>query len=286
MIVISFISTKGGVGKTTLAAYTSGILADMGLRTLMVDADLRPMLTKFYPLESEAENGFFWVITKGLVGASAISKTKIPNLDLVYSDVKDSDASGWLHGRLDRDVRLRQALRCPFVQDNYDVVVVDSQGAAGVLQEACALAADELVSPIIPEVLSVREFRDGTIEELYARITQARVSPGPLRAVINRMARTKDANDMVLSLRSELRTAGNPKITALNTIIPSAKAYTEAATQRMPVHRHERTREGTMPSANQVMHQFIWELIPNLQGIYAAGSEEGFGGEQTREAAE
>ena len=39
------VSTKGGVGKTILTANLSGLLADMGLRVLMVDADIQSSLT-------------------------------------------------------------------------------------------------------------------------------------------------------------------------------------------------------------------------------------------------
>ena len=55
----------------------------------------------------------------------------------------------------------------------------------------------------------------------------------------------------------------------LDTVVPHAKAYKEATTLRIPVHRHERRRDGVMPSASAVMHQLAWELIPALKGIYA-----------------
>jgi chromosome partitioning related protein ParA len=59
------------------------------------------------------------------------------------------------------------------------------------------------------------------------------------------------------------------RVAVLDTVVPHAKAYKEAATLRMPVHRHERRREGVMPSASTVMHQLAWELIPSLQGLLA-----------------
>jgi chromosome partitioning related protein ParA len=270
MIIFSFISTKGGVGKTTLAANIGGILADMGCRVLLVDADIRPMLSKYYTIAEQAPDGFFDILSKGIVTASSVSKTSVKNLDLIYSDLDVADVMGWMRDRLDRDVRLRNSLRCKFVEDNYDVVILDSQGAQGVLQEASALAADEIISPLIPEVLSVREFRDGTIE-LYSRLHQARVQPGPLKAVINRMARTKDAKEMVQAVREDQRAMGiNSRVTILNTVIPTAKAYNEAATARIPVHQHEfRKRDGAL-TANQTLHHLVWELIPSLEGVYAS----------------
>ena len=59
------------------------------------------------------------------------------------------------------------------------------------------------------------------------------------------------------------------RVTVLETVVPHAKAYKEAATLRTPVHRHERRREGPTPSACTVMHSLAWELIPSLQGVLA-----------------
>ena len=39
MIKFCMLSTKGGVGKTTLAASLGGLFADMGLRVLLIDAE-------------------------------------------------------------------------------------------------------------------------------------------------------------------------------------------------------------------------------------------------------
>ena len=42
------VSTKGGVGKTTVAANPGGILADMNQRVLIIDADFQQSLSNFY----------------------------------------------------------------------------------------------------------------------------------------------------------------------------------------------------------------------------------------------
>lgn len=44
-MVISFANNKGGVGKTTLAYNTGGILATLGYKVLMVDMDGQCSLT-------------------------------------------------------------------------------------------------------------------------------------------------------------------------------------------------------------------------------------------------
>ena len=52
MITFTVLSTKGGVGKTTLTANLGAVLAGMGLRVLLIDADVQPSLSKFFPLEN------------------------------------------------------------------------------------------------------------------------------------------------------------------------------------------------------------------------------------------
>ena len=51
------ICTKGGVGKTTVSANMGAILADMGQRVLLVDADPQQSLSRVYPIEVKAAFG-------------------------------------------------------------------------------------------------------------------------------------------------------------------------------------------------------------------------------------
>ena len=49
-MIFAFLNQKGGVGKTTLTANLGALLADMGLRVLLIDADVQPSLSKYFPL--------------------------------------------------------------------------------------------------------------------------------------------------------------------------------------------------------------------------------------------
>lgn len=53
-VILSAAATKGGVGKTTLIANVSAVLADIGLRVLMIDCDVQPSLSKYYPISATA----------------------------------------------------------------------------------------------------------------------------------------------------------------------------------------------------------------------------------------
>jgi len=54
MHVIAIISTKGGVGKTTVAANLGGFIADAGRRVLLIDLDVQPTLSSYYALTQQA----------------------------------------------------------------------------------------------------------------------------------------------------------------------------------------------------------------------------------------
>ena len=271
MIKFTVTSTKGGVGKTTLTANLGALLADMGLRVLLIDADVQPSLSKYFPLAvAKPAAGLTEVIVRGAVSASCITATVYQNLDIVISDDPEGNLPHWLLNRIDRGFRLRFALQSPAVVEAYDCVLIDTQGAIGPLQDAAVLAADILVSPITPEILSAREFRDGTME-LLDRLEPGGAlgaSLGPMKAVIYRQDRSADARIIASGIREDfIKLKG--RVAVLETVVPHAKAYKEAATLRVPVHRHERKRDGPMPSAYTLMHQLAWELIPSLEGVFA-----------------
>ncbi len=270
MITFTIASTKGGVGKTTLTANLGALLADLGLRVLLIDADVQPSLSKYFPLAAQPSAGLTEVIVRGELGAEAITPTVYPNLDIVVSDDPEGHLPHWLLNRIDRGFRLRFALQPLSAADAYDCVLIDTPGAIGPLQDAAVLAADILVSPITPEILSAREFRDGTMELLERLEPSGALGAtlGPMKALIYRQDRTADARAIAAGIREDfIRLKG--RVSVLDTVVPHAKAYKEAATLRLPVHRHERRREGVTPSAYTVMHRLVWELIPSLHGQYA-----------------
>lgn len=283
MVILSVVGTKGGIGKTTLTANLSALAADMGLRVLMVDADIQASLSKYYPLGREPQDGLTSVILSGRVTERAITPTAWERLDIIVCDaprrkfagIETTDLEQYIQSRIDAPMILRKALRSPIVEDNYDLVFIDTPGAQGPLLYTAALAANWLISPIMPETPSAREFRTGTIE-LLQKLEEAQalgISPGPLKAVINRVGRTNDARQITQEIRkSYLEMKG--LVTVADTMIPASVAYNEAATAQLPVHRLKRRESGITPS--ETMHQLIWELLPNLSGVYAGGyAEEG-----------
>ncbi len=242
----------------------------MGARTLLVDADPQPSLTKYYDLAFEASQGIVEVITQGTVTSQSISRTSVPNLDLIRSNDGDAQLQHWLHGREDRRSRLQRTLATPYVRDHYDYVLIDTQGAIGPLQTAAAFAADTLISPLPPDTPSIREFRSGTLKVLH-RLEQDAMEPraelAPIQAVICRLDSTRNARALLAELQAEF--SERDRVTILGTAIPSAVAYKDAFTARLPVHQINKTGGARNPSGYEVMHRLVWELQPDLYGYFA-----------------
>ena len=262
LLTITICSTKGEVGKTTLTANLGGILADSGARVLMVDADIQPTLSSYYPLRHRAEAGLHQLLTSGSIDG-AISQTDVPHLDIVVSDDPEGSLENWILHTPDGRVRMRHALQG---LEGYDIALVDTQGAVGPLQDVGVLAADMLLSPIPPEILSAREFARGTLVMLQRlRPMQHLGAPvGHLHGLVYRMDRTIDARRIAESLRKATFAESRGGISILETVVPATVAYREAATARVPIHRWERRRDGPTPCALETMVGLVRELLPHL----------------------
>lgn len=270
--VISVVSTKGGVGKTTLTANISGLLAALGYRVLAIDADMQPSLSKFYKTETAPTSGISEVISRGgLIQPTDIVRTSIGGLDMIVSNLSDHVQS-WLKEREDRLVLLKRAIRQPVIRDTYDYVVIDTQGAKGELQRTAAMAADLMVSPLRPDLINYAEFHTGTLEMMRSLNSMADLSAelrsGPLSIVINGLNRTNNSRMFEETIRNDFR--DHPNVRLLDVCVPESVKYQEGRTVQMPVHLLDRPIKGRArgTSAYEVVHRLVFELLPNLSGLW------------------
>lgn len=198
---------------------------------------------------------------------STISNKVYPNLDIVLPNNLRDDVQNKVQNRPDRAFLLRSKLVHPCIAENYDAVLIDTKGSVGVIQDAACFAVGLLLSPIMPETLSAREFISGTQEALdrLAHGAVMNLPIPPLRALIYARDRTKDARVITDSIRDYFNKSLDGKKQLLPLEIPYAKAYKEAATLRIPVHCHEWTHAGKSESARQQMIQLVYELFPPIK---------------------
>lgn len=288
MLTITVVSTKGGVGKTTLTANLGGLLHDLGLRVLMIDADIQPALTRYYQISHQAKHGLSEMVRSGVLTADCISHCQLPpssyagkldkvpmsqggQLHIVQSDTRDGKLQDWMATRnpMDMMLRFKRPLQHPDITHSYDVVLIDTQGAVGHIQDAAVMAADHLLVPVSPDVVSAREFITGTelLLERHECVTNVGMKMAPMWAVLSRAENTTDSRDMSALIRENFISMRG-RVNMLSTVVPAAVAYRKAATSQVPVHWIDPVK------ASDTLHGLLWELIPSVDGIHASNHRE------------
>lgn len=271
MKVVSIVSTKGGVGKTTTAANLGGFAADAGLRVLLVDLDVQPTLSSYFALAEQAQGGIYELLACNEQRIEhLISRTAIRNLDLVLSN----DGRGQLNSLLlhapDGRLRLRHLL--PVFQHHYDLMLIDTQGARSVLLETAVLASDLALSPVTPEILAARELHRGTLQLLQdvAPFRQWGITPPALFLLLNRVPAVSTSARLIQQALRQLYQAESG-VSVLATSIPAIEAYPRAASLGWPVHRVEPRRPSARaaPAALETVRALACELFPAWRERFA-----------------
>ncbi|MCC4607805.1 ParA family protein [Xanthomonas campestris pv. zinniae] len=264
MRVVSIISTKGGVGKTTTAANLGGFAADAGLRVLLLDLDVQPTLSSYFTLTHRAPGGIYELLAwnERDLGQLA-SRSSIERLDIVVSNDGQGQLNTLLLHAADGRLRLRNLL--PAFQEHYDLLLIDTQGARSVLLEMAVLASDLSLSPVTPEILAARELQRGTLQLMQelAPYQHLGIEPPPLRLLINRIHPVSaNARQIQQALREIFQQRSG--IQVLDTPIPAIEAYPRAALRGLPVHRMEYRRPSgrSAPAALESQCALASELFP------------------------
>lgn len=265
---IGIVSTKGGVGKTSVTASIGAVLSDMGQKVLLVDGDFQQSLSSYYRINKKAKYGIIELITK-VNPDDCISTTEI-GLDIIQSNDANAQLLYWLKESTNNVYYLKAALHK--IRDNYDFILIDSQGASSIMQESIILASDMLISPIVPEALDSQEFMRGTIQMLKSLEPPAGLAIPvppipPLYGIIYKQDRTADSIQIANLIRRRFYELSDGKVSILDTFVPKLSAYAKSAARHEPVHRIETKRNGPTPSALEVYTSLVHELFPHLSDI-------------------
>ncbi|WP_459981031.1 ParA family protein, partial [Mannheimia haemolytica] len=85
--IVSVMSTKGGVTKSTNVANIGAFCADHGLKVLMIDTDTQPTLSSYYHLVQQAPYGLYeFVMRNDVAFQQLISYTEYENLHIIQSN--------------------------------------------------------------------------------------------------------------------------------------------------------------------------------------------------------
>jgi chromosome partitioning protein len=154
MSMVAVYNMKGGVGKTTTAVNLSYFAAAAGQRTLLWDLDPQGASSFAFRVRPRVEGFGKKSLEDGHELAAAIKETDYQNLDLLPADFAYRKVDRLLD-HLGKPERVVTALLGTLGR-NYDAVFLDCPAGFSMLTEGIFAAADAVLVPTIPTVLSLR----------------------------------------------------------------------------------------------------------------------------------
>jgi chromosome partitioning protein len=221
MSVVAVYNMKGGVGKTTTAVNLSYFAAAAGLRVLLWDLDPQAASTFAFRVRPRVAGFGRKSLESGEALAAAIKQTDYDNLDLLPADFGYRKLDRLL-GHFGNPARVVTAL-LDTLDREYDAVFLDCPAGFSLLTEGVFAAADAVLVPTIPTVLSLR-----TIVRVIKWADQSG-SPSELAAFFSMVDRHK-----TLHRRACDWSAGHPEA-FLTGQIPYASVVEQMTLRRMPL---------------------------------------------------
>ena len=164
-ITIACQNFKGGVGKSTTCVNFAHYLALKGYRVLVVDTDSQATTTSMFGYLPDAEITQEQTLLPYLDSSEtslvyAVRKTYWPNIDLIPACLALYEAemaiAAHLSSQTDREKRVEFFSELKFgiqtVSEHYDVILLDSPPALGLISINVLLAADALLVPTAPRM--------------------------------------------------------------------------------------------------------------------------------------
>ena len=159
MKIIATYNIKGGVGKTATAVNLAYEVARQGSRTLVWDLDPQGAASFFFRIKPKVKGGGKGLIRRKREIDSLIKGTDFENLDLLPADFSYRNMDLLLDNGNKPTGHLRKILK-PLAEE-YDYLILDCPPSISLVSENVFKAADALLIPTIPTVLSLR-----TLEQL------------------------------------------------------------------------------------------------------------------------
>ena len=154
MRTVAVYNMKGGVGKTTAAVNLSYLAAASGRRTLLWDLDPQAASSFAFRVRPAVSGFGKRSLEDGQTLAAAIKATDFHDLDLLPADFAYRKIERFLVPH-HKPARVIGSLLDTLGQD-YDLVFLDCPAGCSLLTEGVLAAADTILVPTIPTVLSLR----------------------------------------------------------------------------------------------------------------------------------
>ena len=145
--VVSVLSLKGGVGKTTTAMNLAASLAVLEFKTLVIDADPQANTTSGLGHDPKAiETSIYECMVDGIEVSSIVLPTEIENLFLVPSHIDLVGAEVEMINMENREEKMKGVISV--IKDDYDFIIIDCSPSLGLITINALTAANSVIIPV------------------------------------------------------------------------------------------------------------------------------------------
>jgi len=247
MKTIGIYNIKGGVGKTATAVNLGHVAVRAGLRTLIWDLDPQGAATFYFRIKPKVKKSRRLLFGKSDLD-DAIKATDYEGLDLLPADFAFRNMDLLLNKVKKSTSQLKRLLR-PLAKD-YDLIIFDCPPSISLVSENVFRAADALLIPTIPTVLSQR-----TLSQLLDFIEDEKLK--------TRVLSFYSMADIRKSMhRNICANPADPRCTWLKSIIPYTVVIENMGMERRPVNEY------APGSVAGKAYRALWnELASQIKGL-------------------
>jgi chromosome partitioning protein len=153
--IIAIINQKGGVGKTTTAVTLAACLADLGKKTLLIDADPQANATLSLGFKSHnIKNTLYDLMLDQIDYKSCVESTSYDNLHILKGSNSLYSIDLDIYETPNREYILKNILS-PH-KDDYEFIIIDSPPNLGLLTINIMTASDYILIPVKADFLSLQ----------------------------------------------------------------------------------------------------------------------------------
>jgi cellulose biosynthesis protein BcsQ len=214
--IIAVYSLKGGVGKTTLAVNLAAEMAQVANgKVLLWDLDPQSATSFILGQDDGAKPQAEAMFEKQISPEKLIRPSALARLDFLPADRSLRGLDG-LFAAVGKKRRLAKLIGS--VAGTYDRIILDCPPGLSETSEQIFRAADVIIVPLIPSVLSRR-----ALDEMVAYLNEKHKSHAPLLPVFSMVDRRRKAHKLALAAQPDWP------------IIPMASVIEKMAEQRAPI---------------------------------------------------
>ena len=225
--IISVVNQKGGVGKTTTTVNLGTALASIDKKVLLIDLDPQGNLsTGLGVKEDDRGSGVYGLITTNLTVDKVILSSKIPNLNLIASNVNLSGIEFELANSEDKTQKLINKIEK--LVGYYDYIIIDCPPSLGILTVNSLVASNSVLVPLQCEFYALEGLAQllKTVEKIKDNLNNRLYLEGIVLTMYD--SRNRLCDDVVEDAKEHL----GDKV--YETIIPRNVRLSEAPSHGLP----------------------------------------------------